>query len=243
MFEDKTRAVLKRIDPHATADEVQPTLAATVLLLRDAPQGMEVLMLKKKSNISFGGMWVFPGGRIDEEDGAADAPLELRARTAAVREAREETGLQVVEEDLHWLSHWTPPNRVERRFITWFYAARAPHDAVTIDHGEIRESRWLTAAAALQLHAAGEIELAPPTYVTLRKLTAHDRVEEALSAISREAPRHYATRLGASDDDLVVMWKGDAGYESGEIDTEGPRHRLRMKRGGWIYEDDGADWR
>ena len=241
MFEDKTRALLKRNDPAATADEVQTTFAATVLLLRDAPLGMEVLMLRKTSNVAFGGMWVFPGGRIDEQDGAADASLESRARSAAVREAREETDLQVVEEDLHWLSHWTPPARVGRRFITWFYAARAPHDAVTIDHGEIRESRWLTPTAALQQHAAGEIELAPPTYVSLHRLTAHDRVDEALSAIARETPRHYATRIGTSDDDLVVMWKGDAGYESGEVDAEGPRHRLRMKRGGWIYEDDGAD--
>ena len=42
--------------------------AATVVLLRDGNAGVEVLMLKKNSKITFGGMWVFPGGKIDAED-------------------------------------------------------------------------------------------------------------------------------------------------------------------------------
>ena len=39
-----------------------PIPAATVVLLRDADDGIEVLMLKKNSKITVGGMWVFPGG-------------------------------------------------------------------------------------------------------------------------------------------------------------------------------------
>ena len=42
--------------------------AATVVLLRDADDGPQVLMLRKNARIDFGGMWVFPGGRIDPED-------------------------------------------------------------------------------------------------------------------------------------------------------------------------------
>ena len=49
--------------------EVTPAVpAATVVVLRDAPSGVEVLMLRKSSRIAFGGMWVFPGGRIDAAD-------------------------------------------------------------------------------------------------------------------------------------------------------------------------------
>ena len=41
--------------------------AATVIVLRDGPDGPEALMLKRDRDLSFaGGMWVFPGGRIDE---------------------------------------------------------------------------------------------------------------------------------------------------------------------------------
>jgi 8-oxo-dGTP pyrophosphatase MutT (NUDIX family) len=42
--------------------------AATVVLLRDGDDGLETLMLRKNSRLAFGGMWVFPGGRIDDGD-------------------------------------------------------------------------------------------------------------------------------------------------------------------------------
>ncbi|HAO56310.1 MAG TPA: NUDIX hydrolase, partial [Gammaproteobacteria bacterium] len=55
-------------DLSKTKAEEPATPAATVVLLRDTDSGPEVLMLKKNARIDFGGMWVFPGGRIDEED-------------------------------------------------------------------------------------------------------------------------------------------------------------------------------
>ena len=42
--------------------------AATVVLVREGDSGVEVLMLRKNSKITFGGMWVFPGGKIDAAD-------------------------------------------------------------------------------------------------------------------------------------------------------------------------------
>ena len=39
--------------------------AATVVLLRDGAGGLETLLLRRNSRIAFGGMWVFPGGRVD----------------------------------------------------------------------------------------------------------------------------------------------------------------------------------
>ena len=64
-----------------------PVAAATVVVLRDGADGLETLMLRRNSKISFGGMWVFPGGRVDEADRAglaADDELGA-ARVAAVR--------------------------------------------------------------------------------------------------------------------------------------------------------------
>lgn len=47
--------------------------AATVLLVRDDPGGMEVLMLRRVTKAAFaGGMYVFPGGRVDPVDGGSD---------------------------------------------------------------------------------------------------------------------------------------------------------------------------
>ena len=48
--------------------------AATVLLLRDTPAGIEVLMTRRSASASFApGAYVFPGGGIDAADfGGAD---------------------------------------------------------------------------------------------------------------------------------------------------------------------------
>lgn len=60
--------------------------AATVMLLRDAPAGVEVFMLRRTTAAVFaGGMYVFPGGAVDDADGGA--PM------AAVRECFEEAGV------------------------------------------------------------------------------------------------------------------------------------------------------
>src|SRR6478752_4956121 len=77
--------------------------AATVLLLRDTPEGIEVLMTRRSSTASFApGAYVFPGGRIDESDATARA-IATRRRTqsrtqltqaiAALRESFEELGV------------------------------------------------------------------------------------------------------------------------------------------------------
>lgn len=77
--------------------------AATVLLLRDGPAGLEVLMTRRSMRASFApGAFVFPGGGIDAGDAAAHAQAERRASQsdeqltqaiAAIRESFEELGV------------------------------------------------------------------------------------------------------------------------------------------------------
>lgn len=215
-----------------------PVLAATVMVLRDGSDGLETLMLKRNSKIAFGGMWVFPGGRIDPEDWkGVDEHDDLGAsRHAAVREALEECGLVVDPDAIHPFAHWTPPRTTPRRFLTWFFAARAGHGEVAIDHGEIRDSDWMTPEQALARRDAGEIEIAPPTFVSLSELCVFPDVERALFAIERRTPERFETVIGLSERGPVCMWHGDAGYESGDPALAGPRHRLTMnKSADWIY--------
>jgi 8-oxo-dGTP pyrophosphatase MutT (NUDIX family) len=94
------------------ADPVRPRDAATVLLLRDAPGGVEVFLLRRVRGMAFaGGMTVFPGGAVDERDAdasigwvgppaaawtaalSADEPLARGLVCAAVRETFEESGV------------------------------------------------------------------------------------------------------------------------------------------------------
>ena len=214
-------------------------LAATVILLRDGSEGLQTLMLKRNSKIAFGGMWVFPGGRLDPEDwkGVDEGDDLGAARHAAVREALEECGLAVDPNAIHPFSHWTPPKTTPRRFLTWFFAARAGAGEVAIDHGEIHESDWMRPAEALRRRDAGEIEIAPPTFVSLSELCGFGAVDEALGAIQRRTPERFQTVIGLSDLGPIAMWHGDAGYEAGDPSMQGPRHRLTMnKDAGWSYD-------
>ncbi len=99
-----------------------PRPAATVVMLRDMPAGLEVFLMKRHSlSDVLGGAYVFPGGKVD----AADAELDMQAHldqplhllharlneadisertagglyVAALREAFEESGVLFAQED------------------------------------------------------------------------------------------------------------------------------------------------
>ncbi len=58
----------------ARPDEVPVLDAATVMLLRDGDDGLEVCLMQRNLNSDFvGGAYVFPGGAVDPEDGDAAA--------------------------------------------------------------------------------------------------------------------------------------------------------------------------
>jgi len=63
--------------------EIQPQPAATVTLVRDAPRGLEVLMLQRSHSLKFmPGVYVFPGGALD----AADSSPEIQAMCAGLED-------------------------------------------------------------------------------------------------------------------------------------------------------------
>ena len=87
--------------------------AATVLLMRDGPQGIEVLMTRRSMSASFApGAYVFPGGGIDAADAQAhgmaqrrpkQSDLHLTQAIAAIRESFEELGILLARhEDGRW---------------------------------------------------------------------------------------------------------------------------------------------
>lgn len=88
---------------HSAREPAAVLPAATVLLLRDTPEGLEILMTRRSASASFApGAYVFPGGRIEATDAAAQAvatrrpaqsDLQLTQSVAAVRECFEELGV------------------------------------------------------------------------------------------------------------------------------------------------------
>ncbi len=88
---------------HPQREPAVPRPAATVLLLRDTPAGLELLMTRRSATASFApGAYVFPGGGIDAADAQAHAlaarrpgqsDLRLTQAIAAIRESFEELGV------------------------------------------------------------------------------------------------------------------------------------------------------
>ncbi len=73
---------------------VDPADAASVLLVRDGADGLEVLVVVRSTTMAFmGGATVFPGGRVDAADRVPGGDDSAALRIAAIRETFEETGV------------------------------------------------------------------------------------------------------------------------------------------------------
>ena len=211
--------------------------AATVILLRDHKGRLEVLMLRRNRQLkSFGGAWVFPGGRVDAADkgeGEKD-----RAKAAAIRETMEETGLDISGADMAILSCWIPPVQEKRRFSTWFFIVRAPDAPVQIDQGEIHDYRWVCPREFLAPVPTPDILILPPTYVSLKTLTEFSTVDAVISHIHSAKTDIFETRFVKSSEGFVTLWKPDIAYDSLDLEATGPRHRLNCFPDKWDYQRD-----
>lgn len=196
----------RAIDPsHAGAWTGPPAAAATVVLLRPGPAGLEVLLTRRPATMAFAAdVHVFPGGRVDPSDAAAahtlaggltgaDAARRLAGTltpeaalahyVAAVRETEEETGIRVAAADLVPLTRWVTPLGLPRRFDVRFFAVPVPAGTEpTGESTEVASASWSTPAAALRAQAAGELELLLPTVVTLQQLDGLREISDVVAA-------------------------------------------------------------
>ncbi len=186
---------------------VTPRHAASLILWRRGPQGVEVLMgLRHASHRFMPNVLVFPGGRVDRADHRAPALGDLPPFTraclerqappslaraigiAAVRELHEETGLvlgrmegQRLLPDLAALDYLcravTPPNRF-RRFNARFLIA--PAEAA---HGALRGSGELEELRFFGIEEAFRHKIASITSKVLREFVSW----LALTPAEREA--------------------------------------------------------
>ena len=72
-----------------------PVDAASVLLLRDSDEGLQVLLMRRaQASQVLGGAYVFPGGKVDAEDHSAQALQHLSETPARLRERLHELALE-----------------------------------------------------------------------------------------------------------------------------------------------------
>jgi 8-oxo-dGTP pyrophosphatase MutT (NUDIX family) len=186
----------------------EPRQAASIIVLRDSPNGPEVLLVQRNPKQRFmGGAWVFPGGAVHGEDTDHSA--------AAVRELEEEAGIALPEdaEVVTW-SRWITPEEVRVRFDTWFFVAEAPPGAeATVDGSECVDSRWLRPAAALDAFARDELMLVFPTIKHLEALAQAGSVADALHKARTREVVPVQPRVLVRDGEAEILLPGEPGYD------------------------------
>jgi 8-oxo-dGTP pyrophosphatase MutT (NUDIX family) len=192
-----------------------PRPAASVVLLRrggkHSDRALEVLLLKRTEKAKFmPGVWVFPGGAVDEGDGEN----EERFKACALRELEEEAGIALPEdEELVLFSRWITPEVISRRFDAWFFLALAPaHSPPRPDGIETTEAGWFEPATALEAQAAGEMALAFPTVKQLESLRPFRTSGEALEAYRRAEVEPILPKVIGTREDHRVVLPGDPEY-------------------------------
>jgi len=192
--------------------------ASTVCLVREI-ESLEILMVQRPHSARFmPGVWVFPGGVVDQEDAdyaiAHDLAPSADWEIAALRELIEETGVWVTTdgtfsfplvddvlsavtsspyelgtEHLTYFSNWITPSVFPIRFDTRFFLAiEAGTVDATFNDEELIGVDWVRPAEALEREKRGEWDVAFPTRRTLELLSATSSVEALVDMLEAVAP-------------------------------------------------------
>ena len=213
--------------------------SATVVPLRDGRAGLEVLMIERAAAIAYGGMWAFPGGRIDPGDADPAYPGRRDRRCPAGRRARSRGGGRAAVPARRPVpySHWTggskgPPLRGR------YFLAPAPDGEVVLDEGpECLAHRWIRPADAVTGRDRGEIAIVAPTWMTLHSLTDTRTVADAAGAWPT-GDRRWPTGHGWPGSATTASSCGTAtpATRPATPTVHGPRHRLVMGTAGWSFQ-------
>jgi 8-oxo-dGTP pyrophosphatase MutT (NUDIX family) len=194
-----------------------PRQAASVILLRDGTGeerdsgALEVLLVKRTPEARFmGGVWVFPGGAVDAQEGEGDAAH----RIAAVRELSEEAAITLDRPaELVKFSRWITPAEVQIRFDTHFFLALLPDgQEPQIDGQECVDLGWFTPAGALQAHRDGEILLVFPTIKHLEQLSAFASVDSLMTYARGRDVQPVQPRVLVEGEVARIVLPGEPGY-------------------------------
>ena len=217
-----------------------PRPAATVVVVRDgtAGEGFEVLMVRRTDRAAFmAGAYVFPGGRVEEDDVRTAGGDDERAfRLAGARELLEEASVTIDADDLVWFAHWITPEVETRRYDTRFFMTHMPAgQQARHDNDETTEFAWLAPEEAIVRCQRGDIVLPPPTWTTLKRMQRHRRGEDlfawarAVGAIPAVQPQ-----LVKDPGQTVLTLPGDPTYPTIAGWDVPDDTRFVFKEGRWL---------
>lgn len=125
-------------------------------------------------------------------------------RSLAFSALLERRGLVLRTDLLAYWAHWITPEFEPRRYDTRFFVAAMPSGQRTRDvSGEADHVAWMRPAAAADGVDGGAMAMLPPTYVAVRELAEHPRVDEVLSAAAGRTVRTVVPGIERVDGEVV----------------------------------------
>lgn len=161
----------------------EPKPAATVVLLRDGDAGIETFLMRRAMTMRFApGMYVFPGGRVEDVDDGS-------TRACGIRETFEETGVDLSASQISYWSRWITPEVEDWRYDVHFYCAALPagSDARNTT-SEADWVGWYSLAHIIDEFIAERLPLLPPTIATIHEIAEFDDVASVLAAPRQVRP-------------------------------------------------------
>lgn len=236
------------------SEAIAPRPAATVIVLRQAVAGVEILMVKRTAGASFmANAYVFPGGKVETEDGTLrdDASDWATFARAASRELSEEAGIIISPEHLVPLAHWITPSAEPKRFdARFFVTSLADNQIARHDNQETVAVCWQTPGYFIAEHEEGRLKLPPPTLCNLEDLSGFARVDEVLAWARSLAIMPILPKLITADNDtnlvqkevlIVLPWDADYSRYPGEGRPIDSMHQLAARRSRLLFKD-GRWW-
>jgi 8-oxo-dGTP pyrophosphatase MutT (NUDIX family) len=194
-----------------------PRPAAAVILVRDGEHGPEVLLLERSPDARFmPATWVFPGGAVDEAVGSDAAAGDRAHRAAAIRELREEAGVDLTSAagELVEFARWITPAQLKIRFDARFFLARMPGGAEPcVDGAECVAFRWITPRDALAEARAGNLRIAFPTIKHLEQLGSFATVEDLIENARALTVLPVEPRVRIGEGAAEILLPGEPGYD------------------------------
>jgi 8-oxo-dGTP pyrophosphatase MutT (NUDIX family) len=222
-------------------------LAATIMLLRDGSDLLEVFMVERHHKIDFAeGALVFPGGKVETSDGTqelvafcrsadSDSPDENTVRVAAIRETFEECGVLLARprgapdlvDGVRLESLATSyRDRLQNGDLSMLDMVRAEELELAFDllvPFESVDSLWTTIPRALELEKTGQRTIIFPTLENMKKLGRSRSVEDALENARRDTIVTVLPRFSKDPDGtLMMVIPEEAGYDTVRAPMPGP---------------------
>lgn len=271
---------MRKTEAKAAAGPAPAVDSASVMLVRDGAEGVEVFMMRRHSRADFGGAWVFPGGiaavadaeenlepwcaGLDDAEASAQLGLPsggLRFWVAGIRETFEESGyllacdgsgryvdpgaperagdyarhraaldagrmsvlqlcrreqLRLACDRVHYVSFWTTPVVLPRRYATRFFVAGVPAGQHGVHDGrETVDSLWIRPRDALVPEMRARLKLHPPTAANLAMIGEYGTTNgllDAMAARDKSDIREILPRVVGGDGGYRVLMPWDEGY-------------------------------